>query len=214
MAVHRSDGPETTRPLQQHWEDVYASKGPDEVSWYQVKPAASLSLIHAANSTSTTKIIDIGGGASVLADHLLAEGFMDITVLDISANAIARAQQRLGPDANRVQWITASITNWQPETQYGILHDRAVFHFLTNSADRDAYREALTRALQPGGSAIIATFAPDGPERCSGLPVERYSPESLARELGPGFSLVESMTEDHHTPWDAIQRFIYCRFTC
>lgn len=213
MAVHPSDGPETPHSLQQYWDDVYAAKGPAEVSWYQATPAASLSLIRASSAAPATKIIDIGGGASVLADHLLAEGFSDITVLDISANAIARAQQRLGADAARIHWIVASITNWQPETQYGIWHDRAVFHFLTNPADRDTYRQALTCALLPGGSAIIATFAPDGPERCSGLPIERYSPESLAAELGRDFTLVESVTEDHRTPAGAVQRFIYCRFT-
>lgn len=213
MAVFRSDGPETPRSLQKHWEDVYAAKGPAEVSWYQATPVTSLSLIRASGAAPATKIIDIGGGASALADHLLAEGFNDITVLDLSSNAIAQSQQRLGASASRVKWITASITNWQPETAYDIWHDRAVFHFLTDEANRDAYREALTRALLPGGSAIIATFAPDGPERCSGLPVVRYSPESLAAELGRGFTLVESVTEDHRTPWGAIQRFIYCRFT-
>ncbi|GGA70872.1 hypothetical protein GCM10011507_23050 [Edaphobacter acidisoli] len=213
MAVNRSDGPETPRSLQQHWEDVYAARDPGEASWYQTTPTASLSLIRASSVSPSTKIIDIGGGASTLADHLLGEGFSDITVLDISANAIAGAQQRLGPAASRVQWITADITTWQPETQYGIWHDRAVFHFLTNAGDRDAYRAALTRALLPGGSAIFSTFSLDGPERCSGLPVQRYSPESLAAELGCGLTLVESVTEDHHTPAGAIQRFVYCRFT-
>lgn len=199
--------------LKQHWESVYGTKGPTEVSWYQATPVTSLSLIRASGAVPATKIIDIGGGASTLADHLLAEGFSDITVLDLSPAAIEQSRQRLGPSADRIQWIAADITKWQPPTQYGIWHDRAVFHFLTDPASRDAYRSALAEALLPGASAIIATFALDGPERCSGLPVCRYSPETLAAELGGEFNLIESVTEKHQTPSGIIQSFIYCRFT-
>lgn len=205
-----ADEPDT---LKQHWEGVYSAKGPTEVSWYQATPATSLSLIRASGAVPATKIIDIGGGASTLADHLLAEGFKDITVLDLSAAAIQQSRQRLGPSASSIQWVVADITKWRSPEQYGIWHDRAVFHFLTNPADRDAYRSALAEALLPGASVILATFALDGPERCSGLPVCRYSPETLAAELGADFNLIESVTEKHHTPSGAIQSFIYCRFT-
>lgn len=210
MTPLRGDEPD---PLRQHWESVYSTKNPTEVSWYQATPATSLSLIRASGAAPSTKIIDIGGGASTLAEHLLAADFNDITVLDLSAAAIEQSRRRLGSSAPRIQWIAADITHWQPQTQYGIWHDRAVFHFLTDPESRSAYRSALTQALLPGASAIIATFAPDGPERCSGLPVCRYSPESLAAELGGGFNLIESVTEKHHTPSGAIQSFIYCRFT-
>lgn len=209
MTELSSGKPEERR---QHWENVYASKRPTEVSWFENTPATSLALIRASGAAPSTKIIDIGGGASTLVDHLLAEGFDDITMLDLSSKAIEQSQQRLGPAASRVHWIAADITRWRPETQYGIWHDRAVFHFLTNTEDRGAYRAALMQALLPGGSVIVATFAPDGPERCSGLPVCRYSPEALAAEL-PELTLAESMAEEHHTPAGAMQRFIYCRFT-
>ena len=210
MSSSRADEPDA---LKQHWESVYTTRRPAEVSWYQAIPATSLSLIRASGATPATKIIDIGGGASTLADHLLAEGFNDITVLDLSPAAIEQSRQRLGSSANRIQWIATDITKWQPPMQYGIWHDRAVFHFLTRPADRDAYRSALTEALLPGASVIIATFALDGPERCSGLPVCRYSPETLATEFGPEFNLVESVIEKHHTPSGIIQSFIYCHFT-
>lgn len=210
MTAVPSDNPNEIR---EHWERVYASKEATAVSWFQATPVTSLALIRACGAGPSTKIIDVGGGASTLADHLLAEGFNDLTVLDLSAKAIEQLQQRLGPSADRVHWVTADITRWQPEATYDLWHDRAVFHFLTDPADRNAYRTALTGALQPGASAIMATFAPDGPERCSGLPVCRYSPEALAAELGPGLTLVESRTDEHRTPTGALQRFVFCRFT-
>ena len=201
----------------QHWEDVYSAKASNEVSWYQSIPDTSLSLIRASKAGSAAgsaaKIIDIGGGASTLADHLLAEGFRDVTVLDISEAAIEQARQRLGTRASQIHWLVADIVSWRPQTRYDLWHDRAVFHFLTNPEDRRAYVAALKATLRPGGTVILATFAPDGPERCSGLPVCRYSPEMLAAELGAELTLVQTIAEDHHTPSGAVQPFIYCRFT-
>lgn len=196
----------------QHWEQVYSAKARDKVSWYQSDPVASLSLIRASEAGPEAKIIDIGGGASTLAGHLLAEGFRDITVLDISAAAIEQARRSLGGDAGRIHWLVADIVSWQPQARYDLWHDRAVFHFLTSPQDRHAYVASLRDALRPGGTIILATFAPTGPARCSGLPVCRYSPEALAAELGNEFTLVQTMAEDHRTPSGAIQPFIYCRF--
>jgi trans-aconitate methyltransferase len=182
------------------------------VSWFQVHPDYSLELIEAAGLAASEPIIDVGGGASRLVDHLLEVGHMDLTVLDISEAALERAGARLGKAALKVHWLVADITAWKPERQYRLWHDRAVFHFLTDAADRAAYRRALDSALAPGGTAIIASFAPDGPERCSGLPVQRYSPESLAAELGSGYKLKQSRSEDHVTPLRRIQRFQYSVF--
>lgn len=197
----------------QHWESVYSAKSSNEVSWYQSTPVTSLSLIHASGAGQAAKLIDIGGGTSTLADHLIAEGFRDVTVLDISSTAIEQARHRLDTKASQIQWIVADIVSWQPGTRYDLWHDRAVFHFLTNPQDRSAYIAALKAALRPGGTVILATFALNGPERCSGLPVCRYSPETLAAELGGEFTLVQTIAEDHHTPSGSVQSFIYCRFT-
>jgi trans-aconitate methyltransferase len=195
----------------QHWESVYREKAEDAVSWFQAHPEISLELIR-AHCRPGEALVDVGGGASRLVDHLLAAGYADLTVLDISEAALERAGMRLGKAALRVQWRVADITSWQPERRYRLWHDRAVFHFLTEAADRDAYRRNLMQALAPGGHALIASFAPDGPERCSGLPVQRYSPESLARELGEGLRLRESRDETHLTPAGRLQRFQYSVF--
>ena len=197
----------------QHWESVYSAKSSNEVSWYQSTPVTSLSLIHASGAGQAAKLIDIGGGTSTLADHLIAEGFCDVTVLDISSTAIEQARHRLDTKTSQIQWIVADIVSWQPGTCYDLWHDRAVFHFLTNPQDRSAYIATLKAALRPGGTVILATFALNGPERCSGLPVCRYSPETLAAELGGEFTLVQTIAEDHHTPSGSVQSFIYCRFT-
>lgn len=196
----------------QHWEEVYRQKAEDQVSWFQVHPDYSLELIHAAGVAPGEALIDVGGGASRLVDHLLAEGYRDLTVLDIAEAALERAGRRLGGDALRVQWLVADVTRWQPPRRYRLWHDRAVFHFLTESADRVAYREALLAALAPGGHAVIASFAPDGPEKCSGLPVQRYSPATLAAELGRGFRLTAGREETHVTPAGKLQRFQYSVF--
>ena len=194
----------------QHWEEAYRQKSEDAVSWFQPRPEVSLALLHVAGIRKTDAIIDVGGGASRLVDHLLAAGFSDITVLDIAESALNKAQQRLGEVASKVIWIATDITRWQPKkNKYRLWHDRAVFHFLTAPADRTAYRRNLETALMPGGRAIIASFAPDGPERCSGLPVQRYSSESLATELGQEFRLENCRNENHQTPAGNVQRFQY-----
>ena len=198
--------------LRSHWERVYAQKGEQEVSWFQEVPATSLRLVSATGVGRDARIVDVGGGASRLVDALLAAGYERLTVLDLAAPALERARQRLGPRASSVAWIAADVTAWEPEGTFEVWHDRAVFHFLVRPEDRAAYRATLLRALSTGGHAVVATFAPDGPERCSGLPVARYDPESLARELGPELRLVESLREDHRTPGGAVQRFQFSRF--
>lgn len=192
----------------QHWEQVYREKAEHTVSWFQVHPQVSLELIQ-AHSRPGDPVIDVGGGASRLVDHLLAAGYTDLTVLDLAETALERAGARLGPAARKVQWLVADITRWQPERRYRFWHDRAVFHFLVDPQERAAYVAALQAALAPGDHALIASFAPDGPERCSGLPVQRYSPASLAAELGGGFRLRESREETHLTPMARLQRFQY-----
>jgi len=196
----------------QHWEDVYTNKQPTDVSWFQPRPEISLALIEASGIAHDAAIIDMGGGASRLVDCLLDAGFSDVSVLDIAGAALRHAQQRLGERSSRVNWIEADATSFAPPRQYALWHDRAVFHFLTEAADRAAYRQRLAQALQPGGHLIIATFALDGPTVCSNLPVQRYSPETLGAELGDEFDLVETRTELHITPARKEQRFVYCRF--
>ncbi|MDE5452164.1 methyltransferase domain-containing protein [Bradyrhizobium sp. CSA112] len=197
---------------QAHWENVYTTKGENEVSWFQQSPAPSLELIVQAGATRTPAIIDIGGGASRLVDNLIEQGFEDVTVLDLSGAALAAAKSRLGADAERVSWIVADATTWEPGRAYDIWHDRAAFHFLTEASDRAAYIARLERALKIGGHAIIATFAPDGPEKCSGLPVARYDSASLGRTLGATFKLVHTQRHEHATPWDSRQNFQFSVF--
>ena len=195
-----------------HWDRVYATKGEAEVSWYQDSPATSLEMIRAANPKHDAAIIDIGGGASRLVDALLQDGYRDVAVLDLSANALGAAKKRIGGAASTVDWIVADATSWQPAKTYDVWHDRAAFHFLTDPRDRAAYVERLRSALATDGHVIIATFAPDGPEKCSGLPVQRHDSASLAAELGPEFALIETRSETHHTPWDSTQAFQFSRF--
>lgn len=197
---------------QSHWEAVYREKADDAVSWFQPSATRSLALIEAAGTAHEEPLVDVGGGASRLVDGLLAAGYRDVSVLDISAAALERSRARLGPAAAAVHWLQADITTVELPARYRLWHDRAVFHFLVDAAPRAAYLERLERHLEPGGQAIIATFALDGPERCSGLPVQRYDEESLARTLGPNFRLLETMTERHATPAGAEQAFVYCRF--
>jgi SAM-dependent methyltransferase len=195
-----------------HWQNVYATKGEAEVSWFQDNPAISLEMIRAASPDQNAAIIDIGGGASRLVDALLEHGYRDIAVLDLSANALDAAKRRIGAAASNVDWIVADATTWRPVKSYDIWHDRAAFHFLTDPHDRAAYVERLRSAVAQGGHVIIATFAPDGPEKCSGLPVERHDSASLSSELGPEFALVEARSEIHHTPWQSTQAFQFSRF--
>jgi SAM-dependent methyltransferase len=197
---------------QAHWEDVYTKKGENEVSWFQENPAPSLQLIAQAGATHASAIIDIDGGASRLVDYLVDGGFEDVTVLDLSQGALEAAKGRLGGLAARVHWIVADATIWEPPTAYDIWHDRAAFHFLTEDRDRAAYVGRLERALKVGGHAIIATFALNGPERCSGLPVVRYDPASLGETLGRAFQLVNTRQHTHATPWGSDQSFQFSVF--
>jgi SAM-dependent methyltransferase len=197
---------------QAHWENVYTTKGENEVSWFQQSPAPSLELIVQAGAVSNSAIIDIGGGASRLVDHLVDQGFADVTVLDLSSAALETAKARLGARADRVHWLVADATIWEPVKRYDIWHDRAAFHFLTDEKDRTAYIARLGRGLKIGGHAIIATFALDGPEKCSGLPVARYDSASLGRTLGTTFKLVHTQRHEHATPWGSRQVFQFSIF--
>ena len=197
---------------QAHWQGVYAAKRDTAVSWFEAEPAVSLALIDLVGTPKQGAVIDVGGGASRLVDHLLDRGFADVTVLDLSAAALAAARQRLGAAGGRVQWIVADATTWEPPRRYALWHDRAALHFLTDPADRAAYVARLRQALMPGGHAIIGTFAPDGPEKCSGLPVVRYDADSLAGVLGPGFALLDSRRHAHLTPSGTEQRFHFATF--
>lgn len=197
---------------QEHWSRVYRDKAAGETSWYQPVLEPSIKALQRFGAGPDESLIDVGAGASSLVDALLERGWRDLTVLDIAPSAIEAVKARLGPDAAKVDWQVADITRWQPQRQYDVWHDRAVFHFLTEPAQRDAYRTALDQALASGGLAIIATFAPDGPEKCSGLSVRRYDAESLSRELGPSLHLLDSWRENHVTPWASSQAFNWCAF--
>ncbi|MET4445950.1 SAM-dependent methyltransferase [Bradyrhizobium sp. GM2.2] len=198
---------------QAHWQSVYATKAEREVSWFQENPAPSLDLVAEAGISTDARIIDVGGGASRLVDGLLERGFNQVAVLDLSAKALEEAKTRIGRRGDGVAWIVADVTTWNPSDTYDLWHDRAAFHFLTNPADRDAYIACLKKAVRPAGHVIIATFAPDGPEKCSGLPIVRYDPEALAATLGPTFELVGSRRRhDHLTPGGNTQRFQFSRF--
>jgi SAM-dependent methyltransferase len=198
---------------QRHWDTVYTTKGERDVSWFEASPDISIEMIEAAGLTRDTCVLDVGGGDSRLVDLLVARGLTCVAVLDVARAALERAQARLGEKASAVNWIEADVTgdwSWKP---VDIWHDRAVFHFLTSEDDRARYKDRLSGVLKAGGSAIIATFALEGPERCSGLPVARYSAESLASELGDQFALVDARRHLHTTPWGATQAFQYSRFT-
>jgi SAM-dependent methyltransferase len=196
----------------EHWQNVYTTRRETEVSWFQATPSLSIELIRSVGAFGQAAIIDIGGGASRLVDALLDQGCTDVTVLDVSEAALSATRARLGERAAGVQWIAADATHWNPPRQYDLWHDRAAFHFLTDANDRAAYVERLTRALASGGHAIIATFALDGPERCSGLPVVRHDAAMLTATLGNGFTLVDTREEDHPTPMGTTQRFQYSVF--
>lgn len=192
-----------------HWDETYRTKAETLVSWYQPSPERSLALIGSVAPSRSAGIIDIGGGASRLIDGLLAEGYGDLTVLDISTVALDRAKARLGPRAETVNWIAADIARWRPTRTWDVWHDRAVFHFLTERPAQEAYIAALMQATRAGSAVVIATFAPTGPERCSGLPVQRYDASALAARLGADFELVAQAEEAHVTPAGATQDFQY-----
>lgn len=195
----------------EHWEKVYQNKAPDQVSWFQEHAGKSLEMIRSIRVSLDDRILDVGGGVSTLVDDLLADGCENVSVLDLSESALDVARMRLGTAVGRVEWIAGDIRDVAlPEVHYDIWHDRAVFHFLTEQSDREAYVRQVIRSVRPGGHVIVATFAPDGPETCSGLPVMRYGTHELHDEFGPTFKLVDSASEMHKTPWGAEQSFIYC----
>jgi|SRR5215469_14299800 len=196
---------------QNHWEKIYAEKAPTAVSWYRQHLETSLELIERVAADRSSSIIDVGGGESTLVDDLLARGYEDITVLDISRTAIDANRKRLGEVSDRVHWLVADIAQGElPPARYDVWHDRAVFHFLTVLDERVAYVRQVARAVKSGGYVIVSTFGPEGPARCSGLGVVRYDAESLHREFGVHFRLLGSSKELHQTPFGTTQQFMYC----
>ena len=196
----------------QHWERIYQEKGPNQVSWFKASLDISLELISLSGIDKNKKIIDVGGGASVFVDKLIEKKFTDLTVLDISANAIQYAKERLKEKANKVKWVESDIAQFQPPELYDLWHDWAVFHFFIDPADRKKYIKVLDKAVKPNGFVIIASFALEGPLKCSGLNVERYDAEKLSKELGTHFTLIKNVGQTHLTPWHSEQKFSYCLF--
>jgi SAM-dependent methyltransferase len=195
-----------------HWDNIFATRGESEVSWFEPKCESSLDLIAAAKLPSDAAIIDIGGGASRLVDFLMDLGYSDLSVLDLSAEGLGVARQRLGARAARVDWIVADAAHWRPPRQYRLWHDRAAFHFLTDAVDQASYMRVAGQAIASGGFAIIATFAPDGPDRCSGLPVARHDAGEILGQMGSAFQLLATRRHDHVTPRGVLQRFQYGLF--
>ena len=197
----------------QHWENVYQTKKADQVSWFQPHLSKSLDFIVQSGIGLSASMIDVGGGASTLVDDLLEKGYSNISILDISGTALETSKKRLGNKAGKIHWIEGDITNVKlPEQHFDLWHDRAVFHFLTDAAARQKYKENLDSSLKPGGGLILAAFSLKGPERCSGLNVTRYSPELLQAELGKGYRLIKTLEETHPTPFGTTQEFVYCFF--
>jgi len=196
-----------------HWDGVYERKSPGDTSWYRPHLERSLELVESTGLSLDAAIIDVGGGASTFVDDLLARGFTNVTILDIAATALDAAKARLGENAARVRWIVADVTTVDlPVAAFDFWHDRAVFHFLTDADDRARYVARLRSVVTGGGTVIIGTFAPDGPERCSGLAVCRYDAAGIGAELGEGFTLAETVADAHRTPAGALQSFIFSRF--
>ena len=196
----------------EHWENVYENSSPLRVSWFQGEPALSLRLIRNAQIALDAPVLDVGGGASALVDALCELGYTSTGVLDISAKALAHAKTRLADKADSVEWFEEDVTHFRPPHRFTLWHDRAVFHFLTARADREAYVDVLNQALEPGGHLIMMAFAIDGPTKCSGLDIVQYDEDKLMAELGAGFELIESGRETHVTPADKEQKFAYFRF--
>jgi SAM-dependent methyltransferase len=195
-----------------HWRQIYGAKQPDKVSWFQPCPKPSLDALDRIASKPSKSFVDIGSGASTLADELLDRGWKDVTLVDIAEPALDAVRQRLGDKAGQIYWEIADALHWRPERTFDIWHDRAVFHFFTGLGERTLYKRALLAGTHPGSHVILGTFALDGPEMCSGLPVQRYDAGSLAIELGGDFQPVADWAETHMTPWGAEQRFIWCIF--
>jgi SAM-dependent methyltransferase len=197
----------------QHWEQVYRSRSTREVSWYRAHLERSLETIRRVAPSPNTAILDVGAGASTLVDDLLSAGYTRLTVLDIAAAALESSRVRLGAKATEVNWLVGNVLDVAlPAHHFDIWHDRAVFHFLTDAGDRQRYVAQMAAALRPGGHALIATFGPEGPLRCSGLPVVRYDAQSLSKELGKAFTLVDWTIEHHETPAGAQQQFLHALF--
>jgi hypothetical protein len=196
--------------LKTHWETVYSTKTPQEVSWTQETPSTSLRLITEMNLSKNISIIDIGGGDSKLVDFLLEEGYTDLTVLDISENAISRAKSRLGDKSNQVTWIIADINNFTPQKKYGIWHDRAVFHFITDNSEIQRYVDLVSNYTSE--LFIVGTFSKDGPLKCSGLAIKQYNEKELSQKFGGSFQLISSLNEDHKTPFNTLQNFTFASF--
>jgi len=197
---------------QSHWQRVYTDKRATDVSWYQAVPEKSLELIHASGVRREEPVLDAGGGDSTLVDHLLAEGYSDISILDISGKALQRSRLRLGKAAESVVWIESDVTAFCPIRHYSLWHDRAVFHFLTDPAERAAYIDVVHKALGPTGQLVLATFGPEGPERCSGLDICRYDIDALRQLLGDRFELRAHELQVHTTPGGSSQQFLYSRW--
>jgi Methyltransferase domain len=193
-----------------HWDNVYKTKSPNQVSWTQVVPKTSLDFIHSFGVDKSAKIIDIGGGESTLVDYLLDEGFENITILDISKTALAKAKKRLGNKGKNIQWIVSDVTKFTPTTTYDVWHDRATFHFLTTTEEIASYMDTARKAVT--GYLTIGTFSEEGPEKCSGLAIKKYSEEKLSAELQNGFDKIRCITENHVTPFDTMQHFLFCSF--
>ena len=202
----------TTKDPETHWQNVYRSKGESDVSWYQESPEPSFELIKSCGIDQTDAIVDIGGGASRLVDALIADGYTNLSVLDLSSEALAVAKRRLGAIAGSVDWIASDVMQWAVPKLYDIWHDRAAFHFLNEQKSQADYVRQLEAALRSGGHAIIGTFAVDGPEKCSGLTVARQTTESLSNLLGGRFRLVHSRKHEHVTPWKSVQKFQFSVF--
>ena len=191
----------------EHWRQVYEAKRPEEVSWYQGSPAPSLAALDRYGARPGMALVDVGAGASMLTDALLDRGWDNVTLVDVSEPALEAVRLRLGPRAAAIRREVADIRHWRPDRAFDVWHDRAVFHFLTEPEDRAGYKRALDEGTHPGSQVIIATFAPDGPEQCSGLPVVRYDAAVLAAEIGSAYRLVEGWRQTHATPWGAEQHF-------
>jgi len=196
----------------QHWEKVFETKADTEKSWFQPYPATSVKFIRELNIPKDAAIIDVGGGDSTLADVLLLEGFTDITVLDISAKALQNARNRLGKNAKKVKWIESDVLNFHPDKKYDCWHDRAVFHFVTDKKDITAYKNQIAGSVKEEGKLIVGTFSEKGPEKCSGLPVHRYSQQQLTDALSGNFRKIKCIEETHQTPFNTTQSFTFCSF--
>jgi len=201
-----------TEERKRHWNGVFSKKGPEDLTWFQPRPASSLSLIRKVDLPREARILDVGGGASLLTSFLFQEGYRGLSVLDVSGVALGIAKEGLGEWAGSVEWLEADVTRFEPPHRWDLWHDRAAFHFMTTQEDRAAYLRTLNASVEIGGHVIIATFAPDGPDRCSGLDCLRYSPEGLLAVLGEDYELAGSISENHLTPTGGTQKFVYSWF--